>query len=39
MTDLEALKKIREILNEFYPEVRYAMLEYSLLIAQKDLEG
>ncbi len=37
--DLEALGKIRTILNEFYPEVRKAMLEYCLFITEKDLEG
>jgi len=39
MTDLEALGKIRKILDEFYPEVRKAMLEYCLMVTEKDLEA
>jgi len=38
-TDLEAMTKIREILNEFYPEIRKAILVYCLEVAEKDLEA
>lgn len=37
--DLEAMQKIRDILNDFYPEVRIAILEYCLMVAKKDLEA
>lgn len=39
MTDLEAIEQIRGILDEFYPDVRKAILEYCLFITEKDLEG
>ena len=38
-TDLEAITKIRKVLDEFYPEVRKAMLIYCLEVVEKDLEA
>lgn len=38
-TDLTAMERIREILDEFYPEARIAILEYCLSVANKDLEA
>ena len=37
--DIEAIEKIRAILSEFYSEVARAILEYCLMVNQKDLEG
>lgn len=38
-TDLNAMERIRIILDEFYPEARVAILEYCLFIAHKDEES
>ena len=38
-TDLKAMEDIRKILEDFYPEVRLAILEYCLMIANKDMEA
>ena len=37
--DIIVIEKIRELLADFYPEVAIAILEYSLMVANKDLEG
>lgn len=39
MKDLEAMQKIRDALDEFYPEIRTAILEYCLVVARKDEEA
>lgn len=38
-TDIEAIESIRKTLDDFYPEIRIAILEYCLLVANKDLEA
>lgn len=38
-TDLKAMEDIRKILDEFYPEIRVAILEYCLMVAHKDEEA
>lgn len=38
-TDVGAIMQIGDLLDEFYPDVRIAILEYCLIIANKDLEG
>jgi hypothetical protein len=37
--DLTAMREIRKLLDEFYPEVRIAILEYCLIVANKDNEA
>lgn len=37
--DIGAIMQIGDVLDEFYPDVRIAILEYCLFIANKDLEG
>jgi hypothetical protein len=37
--DLVAIERIRKVLNEFYPDVRKAILEYCLFITEKDMEA
>ena len=36
--DLEAIKKIRDILSEFNEDGRVLILEYCLMVAKKDNE-
>jgi hypothetical protein len=38
-SDIAVIAQIGELLNEFYPDVRKAILEYCLFITEKDLEG